>query len=43
VAEALAHPLTQQERSTIEEAVADLVPEQAFVAEEALVPEEAEP
>jgi aryl-alcohol dehydrogenase-like predicted oxidoreductase len=43
VADALAHPLTQQERSTIEEAVADLVPEQAFVAEEALVPEEAEP
>lgn len=43
VAEALAHPLTQQERSTIEEAVADLVPEQALVAEEALVPKEAEP
>jgi aryl-alcohol dehydrogenase-like predicted oxidoreductase len=43
VADALAHPLTQQERSTIEEAVADLVPVQAFVAEEALVPEEAEP
>jgi aryl-alcohol dehydrogenase-like predicted oxidoreductase len=43
VAEALAHPLTQQEQSTIEEAVAGLVPEQALVAEEVLVPEEAEP
>jgi 1-deoxyxylulose-5-phosphate synthase len=43
VAEALAHPLTQQEQSTIEEAVAGLVPEQALVAEEALVPKEAEP
>jgi hypothetical protein len=34
VAEALAHPLTQQEQSTIE---------QVLVAEEALVPKEAEP
>ena len=40
VAEALAHPVTEQERSTIEAAVAGIVPEEA--PEGALVPKEAE-
>jgi aryl-alcohol dehydrogenase-like predicted oxidoreductase len=40
VAEALAHPVTEQERSTIEAAVAGIVPEET--PEDALVPKEAE-